>query len=433
MNYNEAVAYILNIPKFTEKNGLEHTKIFLERLGNPQKNKKILHVAGTNGKGSVCCYIQALLQAEDKSVGLFTSPHLVKMNERIHINERDISDERFVEVFQYTKRIIDQMCKDGLSHPTFFEFLFGMAMVAFHDSNVEYIVLETGLGGRLDATNAIEDPLVTIITSISMDHMDILGDSIEKIACEKAGILKPQVPVVFDGNEEISRQVIIKKARKMGLNYTEITKKNYKIKEINGKYIAFSSTNAYYEDTLWCLANIGCYQIDNAMLALETMRLLHKNSNQQLSKWKQALYKVHWAGRMEEIKPGVYIDGAHNIGAIIKFVESIQNMSPVTKGKQVLLFSAVQEKDYEKMIAYLCNHMRLDEVIITTIADSRGEKAEKLATIFQSYTDCTIIIEHTLKTAWKRANRDKGTEGRLYCLGSLYLVGMIKELITGGN
>ena len=145
------------------------------------------------------------------------------------------------------------------------------------------------------------------------------------------------------------------------------------------------------------------------------------------------MYSVHWAGRMEEIKPGVYIDGAHNIGAIIKFVESVQNISQITKGKQVLLFSAVQEKDYKKMIAYLCRHMHLDEVIITTIADIRGENAEKLATIFQKYTDSTIIIEHTFKNAWERANKEKGTEGRLYCLGSLYLVGMIKELTVGGS
>lgn len=200
MNYQESVKYILDIPKFTVKNHLTHTKEFLLRLGNPQVGRKVIHVAGTNGKGSVCAYIQALLLAEKKRTGFFSSPHLVKINERIRINGEEIDDETFLAVFQKVKTTVDEMEKDGLAHPTFFEFLFGMAMTAFAMADMEYIVLETGLGGRLDATNAIDDPVLTVITAVGMDHMEILGDTIEKIAAEKGGIIKRQVPLVFDGN-----------------------------------------------------------------------------------------------------------------------------------------------------------------------------------------------------------------------------------------
>ncbi|MFR1159637.1 MAG: bifunctional folylpolyglutamate synthase/dihydrofolate synthase, partial [Coprococcus phoceensis] len=155
MDYREAITYILEIPKFTKKNSLEHTKDFLRILGNPEKGKKIIHVAGTNGKGSVCAYMQSLLFAEKKTVGFFTSPHLVKMNERIRINGDEISDEMFLSIFNTVFAAVQRMKSEGKPHPTFFEFLFAMAMTAFADSGVEYIILETGIGGRLDATNAI--------------------------------------------------------------------------------------------------------------------------------------------------------------------------------------------------------------------------------------------------------------------------------------
>ena len=197
MTYREAEEYILSIPKFTKKNKPEHTKLFLEYLGNPQEKLKVIHVAGTNGKGSVCVYLDAMLRSEEKTVGLFTSPHLVKLNERIVINGKEISDQKFMEVFEKVMEQVGVMEKEGLPHPTFFEFLFGMAMTAFVMEQVEYAVLETGLGGRLDATNSVEHPVCTVITSIGMDHMAILGDTLEKIAAEKAGILKPGVPLLY--------------------------------------------------------------------------------------------------------------------------------------------------------------------------------------------------------------------------------------------
>lgn len=190
MKYEEVVRYIEDIPKFTKKHTLLHTREFMRRLGNPCQGRKVLHVAGTNGKGSVCAYMQAILLFEGKRVGFFTSPHLVKLNERIRINGKDIDDDTFCRIFAKVRQVAEELEKEGLEHPSYFEFLYGMGMLAFEENDAEYIVLETGLGGRLDATNSFEHPFLSVITSIGLDHTEILGDTIEKIAGEKAGIIK---------------------------------------------------------------------------------------------------------------------------------------------------------------------------------------------------------------------------------------------------
>ncbi|MEF9840224.1 MAG: folylpolyglutamate synthase/dihydrofolate synthase family protein [Lachnospiraceae bacterium] len=440
MDYREAIAYITNIPKFTAKNTLTHTEEFLRRLGNPQMNRKIIHVAGTNGKGSVCAYLQALLLAEEKRVGMFTSPHLVCMNERICIQGIAISDEAFLESFLETKRVAEEMSENGISHPTFFEFLFGMAMWTFAKEQVDYLILETGLGGRLDATNVIPSPFLTIITSISLDHRNILGDTIEKIAAEKAGIIKEGVPLIFDANEQISRDVIRQQGKIVMAPCREITNSAYEITKITDKDIAFFCTNAYYEYTTWRLSNIGCYQVMNAMLALEGIRYIISGSftckeigqkeNGHLRGWVKALEEVHWPGRMEEVLPGIYLDGAHNIDAICQFTDSIKRSSTYGKNKLIILFSAVKDKDYDEMINRLCVNIQVDTFIVTRIVDERGVEPNELATIFRTHTKGKVLEADTLEEAWKCAIREKGEDGRLYCLGSLYLVGMIKELIS---
>ena len=204
MTYQEAVNYILEIPKFTKKNDREHTRAFLRYLGDPQEHMKVLHVAGTNGKGSVCAYLDGMLRSEGKRTGLFTSPHLVKMNERIVTGGEQISDAQFCAVFEKTRKAVESMEAQGLAHPTFFEFLFGMALAAFAEAGTEYAVIETGLGGRLDATSAVEDPAVCVITSIGLDHMEYLGHTLGEIAGEKAGIIRPGVPVFYAQTAEES-------------------------------------------------------------------------------------------------------------------------------------------------------------------------------------------------------------------------------------
>ena len=168
----------------------EHTRELLSRLGNPQEGIKIIHVAGTNGKGSVCAYLNAMLLAGGKKTGLFTSPHLVRINERFQINGEDVSDEQFLDAFLKVEKAAKEYEAEGEGHPSYFETLFLMGMLIFKEAGVEYLVMETGLGGRLDATNVVEKPLACIITSISRDHTEYLGDTLEAIAGEKAGIIK---------------------------------------------------------------------------------------------------------------------------------------------------------------------------------------------------------------------------------------------------
>lgn len=427
MTYQEAITYILNIPKFTKKNKPEHTRLFLQYLGNPEKKLKVIHVAGTNGKGSVCVYLDAMLRAQGKSVGLFLSPHLIKMNERIVINGEMISDTAFVKIFEKVQETVGRMEEQGLPHPTFFEYLFGMAVTAFAEEEVEYAVLETGLGGRLDATNAVEHPICSVITSIGFDHTELLGDTLEKIAGEKAGILKAGTPVLFSEGVPESNQVIEKTAEKIGISCKKIGKNAFKSLGIQNKYIAFSCVNAYYEDITWRLYNIGIYQPENAMLALEVMRMLFQE-NGALMAWKEALEQVIWQGRMEEVLPGIYIDGAHNLSAVERFAESVSKSETRESTGNIILFSAVQDKDYEQMIACLCNRVNADLYLVTQITDKRAEDTKKLAEIFRRYTKKPVLEKSTLEDAWNYLAEYR--EGRtVYCLGSLYLAGMIKAFI----
>lgn len=430
--YEEAAAYIEEIPKFTKKHTLEHTKTFLKRLGNPAADRKIVHVAGTNGKGSVCAYLQAILMAEGKRTGFFTSPHLVSVNERIRVDNIQIDNETFLKVFRKVLKIVRQMVEDGIEHPSYFEFLFGMGMTAFAETDVEYIILETGLGGRLDATNAIDNPALVIITSISLDHTAILGDTIEKIAGEKAGIIKPGVPVFFDGSSKKAAEVIKAKAAELGVSCREVTKNAYEIQEVHRKYIAFSRRSAYDKDVIFQVPMCGCYQAMNAELALEASEYLLAGEEIHMDRWKEALAELHWEGRMERVGAHITVDGAHNPGAMEAFVESVKALDESERGEMVLLFSAVSDKKYDQMIEYLCENLDVKAYVVTQIEDERGVPAEELADVFRRYTDRPVYCKERLEDAVRTAMNERGETGEIYCLGSLYLVGMMKKLLAGG-
>ena len=430
--YEEAAAYIEEIPKFTKKHMLEHTKTFLKRLGNPAADRKIVHVAGTNGKGSVCAYLQAILMSEGKITGFFTSPHLVSVNERIRVDNIQIDNETFLKVFRKVLKIVRQMVEDGIEHPSYFEFLFGMGMTAFAETDVEYIILETGLGGRLDATNAIDNPALAIITSISLDHTAILGDTIEKIAGEKAGIIKPGVPVFFDGSSKKAAEVIKAKASELGVSCREVTKNAYEIQEVHRKYIAFSRRSAYDKDVIFQVPMCGCYQAMNAELALEASEYLLAGEEIHMDRWKEALAELHWEGRMERVGAHITVDGAHNPGAMEAFVESVKALDESERGEMVLLFSAVSDKKYDQMIEYLCENLDVKAYVVTQIEDERGVPAEELADVFRRYTDRPVYCKERLEDAVRTAMNERGETGEIYCLGSLYLVGMMKKLLAGG-
>ena len=432
VNYDEAAAYIEELPKFTKKHTLDHTREFLRRLGNPGEDRKIIHVAGTNGKGSVCAYMQAILMAEGKRTGFFTSPHLISINERIRVDNIPVDDETFLDVFCQVMEVVEEMGRDGISHPSYFEFLYGMGMKAFAAADVEYIILETGLGGRLDATNSAEHPCLTVITSISLDHMDILGDTIEKIAAEKAGIIRAGVPLIFDGNCRPAAEVIRKTAQEKDAPCREISKNAYEILEVGRKSIAFCRVNAYDKDVTWQMPVCGVYQVRNAVLALEAADYLLADKHVHEDRWHEALAAVKWQGRMEEAAPHVTIDGAHNLGAVEAFTETVRILEEGKAARPVIIFSTVADKSYEQMISYLCGNLEASAYIVTEIDDRRKLPARELGQVFERYTDKRVIVKNELRDALETA-RDIRGEAEIYCLGSLYLAGMVKKLLAGGD
>lgn len=426
MTYDEAVSYIESVPKFTKKNEASNTVELIERLGRPERNMKIIHVAGTNGKGSVCAFLSSMLVEGGKKTGLFTSPHLIKINERFQIDHVPVSDEEFLLAWEKLRTVIGEMQRDGFFHPTYFEILFALGLIIFQRQEVEYLVLETGLGGRLDATNVIEHPLAVVLTSISLDHTEILGDTIEQIAWEKAGIIKEGVPVIYDGHDGAAEKVILEKAAQMHARAIGLHPDMYEITERTHSGIAFRLNAGVYEQEEFTVPFPAGYQAANASLALLAMEEVDSEHFTSLDLRRDALSHARWQGRMEMVLPGVIVDGAHNADGIREFAKTL---SAVPEGQRiVLLFSAVVEKNYEKMIETICSTGRLSEIIVTEIHGSRIVPAETLADVFRKYTSVPVTAYEEMEKAFDCA-LEKRSGGTLYCAGSLYLVGEIKEII----
>lgn len=427
MNYEEAVAYIEETPKFTTKNKLSHTKECLKRLGNPEKKFRVIHVAGTNGKGSTCAFLTSIFREAGYSCGLFTSPHLVTINERFQINEKNIDDDTFLAAFLKVRALADELVAEGSYHPTYFEMLFLMGMVIFADAGVDYVMLETGLGGRLDATTAVEEPAACVITSISFDHMQYLGNTIREIAGEKAGIIVPGVPVIFDGNDPEAAKVIRDQAEKLGSPWFEVKREDAEIKGITSGGIDFSVKNGYYGNTVFSIPFIARYQVMNASLVLKTVEVLKQQISIPEDAVRKGLLETRWQGRMETVLPGVIVDGAHNEDGVEKFVETAEHFQkeyPLT-----LLFSAVDDKDYTDMIRTILGRIRFRHVVVTQVGGYRKVPAEELAEIFRREGCPSAQAFEDTEAAFRAALSLKGEDGMLFCVGSLYLVGEIKELL----
>ncbi len=427
MNYTEAVEYIYSIPKFTTKNKLEHTVEFMNRLGHPERQMKIIHVAGTNGKGSVCAFLSSILTLAGKRTGLFTSPHLVKINERFQINNESVTDEEFLNAYLEVDQVVKAMVAEGLPHPTYFELLYAVSMVLFREKEVEYVVLETGLGGRLDATNTVEHPIATVITSISLDHTEILGDTLEEIAFEKAGIIKPGVPVIYDAGNEAAEQVILKRAKELSSPAFPMRPSMYKVFLKSDKSIDFCLDCGYYEHTRVTVPYLADYQMMNSSLALLAIEAIDRKHEIPLKTRLLGIQKTRWQGRMETVMPGVVLDGAHNAAGIEEFVRTVQQVEG--DRRVVMLFAAVVEKNYEKMIATICQNTNLSAVVVTEIKGDRIVPAEELASVFRKYTKAPVTAISDIQEAFEEALREK-EEGMLFCAGSLYLVGELKGILA---
>lgn len=430
VNYTEAVDYIETIPKFTVKHPPEHTRELLSRLGNPQEGIKIIHVAGTNGKGSVCAYLNAMLLAGGKKTGLFTSPHLVRINERFQINGEDVSDEQFLDAFLKVEKAAKEYEAEGEGHPSYFETLFLMGMLIFQEAGVEYLVMETGLGGRLDATNVVEKPLACIITSISRDHTEYLGDTLEAIAGEKAGIIKAGVPVIYDASQPGPAAVIAAKAKEMGSPAWPMEPSFYEMKTQSRKGITFTFAYPGGEKAELAIPYVAKYQMMNASLAFYTMHILQDVHGIPENVLAEGLSKIKWPCRMEMAAPGVIIDGAHNEDGIAQFVSTAGYFAK--ENEITILFTAVADKHYHEMIGEICEGIHPSHVVATQIDGSRVVPAEVLAEDFRKAGCTDVCAEPEIGAAYEKALGRKGS-GMLFCVGSLYLAGELKAYLAKRN
>lgn len=430
--YEEILERILEIPRFTTKNTPEHTREFMKRLGNPQEEPHTIHVAGSNGKGSVCADIASVLRENGKRVGLFTSPHLVKIEERFQVDGIPCTPQEFTAAALLVQKTVDNMVSEGLPHPTFFEYIYAIGMIIFQENKVDYAVVETGLGGRLDATNCVKQPQLTVITSISLEHTELLGDTIEKIAAEKAGILKPGVPVVYDACVPEASKVIEERAISLGCARYPVNPKNIKILLNTGRKIDFSY-ESNYDVTKVSIPFGAPYQARNAAVALQAVNIISQTDEMDPIKILKGFKNVQWKGRMQEVMTGVYLDGAHNVSGIDSFLEAAACM---TNEPSLLLFSMVQEKKYLEAVKELVEKGNWEEIIITQIPNARGlnpkillEAFEKEKTVLKKKIRVRVVDD--LKEAFTIAIAKRKQEQMLFCAGSLYLIGEL-ERITGG-
>lgn len=464
--YEQAVEYLLKIPKFTSKNTLEDTALFLGKLGNPDRKLRIIHVAGTNGKGSVCAYLRSILESSGKSVCLFTSPHLVDIRERFYIKGKQINRNDFLRIFLeiYDKLNWNELEVGEGYHPTFFEYLFLMSMVSFAEHMPDYCILETGLGGRLDATNAVAEKILTIITRISQDHVEYLGHSIESIAGEKAGILKVGVPVLYLDEVDEASHIIQKNASLLQIPTEVVSKNDYLILKFNNKSIDFSYQSRYYGYIELILPTIARYQVENATLAIKAFEIIQeveernnieerndlkkrnnlkerndlKESNEiketnelkeeQISYIKKGISTSFWAGRMEEVLPDVFVDGAHNDDGIRAFIETVKEDGK--EGKRTLLFGVVADKDYIKMMTKLLESNLFHMVYGVHLRTNRSLSLIGMEDVLKIYPQVAYKLFENVTDAFEEMQKSTQEDERIYVVGSLYLVGEIKEYVN---
>lgn len=417
-NYNEAISILISQGKFHINLGLERISKLLELLGSPQDSLKVIHVAGTNGKGSTCAMLASILTESGYKTGLYTSPHLVDYTERIKINGLDISREDFARI------IFDivSLAEANNIPVTEFEILTAMAFVYFRERKTDFVILETGLGGRLDATNIIKNPLLSIITTIDFDHIDRLGNTIEKIAYEKAGIIKENIPVItLKDNNGI--EIINKTAQERSCPIFLSNYSNYKFE--NNRIITES---AEYETPL-----MGLWQLKNLSLVLKAVEFLSGHGiNISQKAVESGIEKVKWQGRFQYIKEkSLILDGAHNLSGAKLLRDSLDLYFP---GKKIIwIYSSLNTKDYESILKVI---FKAQDIAIFTKSSSKSsvepeilqEKAitnNLLSGIYSSN-----YLEEVLNLAFSLLNSENRQDNYLIVVaGSLYTVGEILSIL----
>ena len=399
-----------DLPMWGEKKtSVPEVRAFLDALGAPDRAFRVIHVAGTNGKGSVCAYLTEALRRAGYRVGTFVSPHLVDIQERILIDGKMVSSEAFRAAAETVKRQGEAEVRAGRNFPAYFEYLYYMAMLLFREAGCEVVVLETGLGGRLDATNSCA-PCLTVLTSISLDHMQYLGDTVEKIAAEKAGIIKKTVPVVYLDAVPSVADIIAAKAREM---------------QAPAYPVAPDRT-----DTRFAFLPAS-YQRENAALAAKAFQVFSEGETGDARRrtaavsFPEAVRATVWTARMQEIHPDVFLDGAHNADGVLRMAEAGAALAAKRGKKPLLLTSSVQDKELSAIAETFVKVLRPACIYLAPLHTSRGTEVHALADIYRNAGAAAVKTYGSVGEALRQARGEQAEDAILFIAGSLYLAGEI--------
>lgn len=411
MNYEESLDYIHSRNKFGIKLGLDATANLLDKIGNPHNKLKFVHIAGTNGKGSTTSYIHDILMAKGFKVGKFISPYVHSFTERIQINNREISEADLAEC---TTIVRDAIEKYNLT-PTEFEVVTAIGLLYFHRQNCDYVALEVGMGGRFDATNVIPAPLVSVITSISIDHTEYLGNTIADIAFEKCGIIKNgSKTVAYADNPEDADKVIIKTACEKNVPLTIPDKKNIKILSQN-----IDGTEFEYKCQKYHINMLGIHQVYNAVNAIEAVKLL--GIEEEFIK--KGLDITKFRGRLEIVSkdPLIIEDGSHNYSGVLTLRDALKTY--FSDKKIIVVMAMLKDKEYEKCVETLAPEV--DVFIATQANNPRRATAEELAGVASKYIK-KVYYNKDINEALNMAKSICDKESIICVCGSLYLLGDVK-------
>ena len=422
MDYEEAIEYLYNLKIYGMSLGLERIEYLLKVLGSPHKELKAIHVAGTNGKGSVCAFLSSILHSAGYKVGLFTSPHLVSFEERIQVNGKQIPKDRVCSLVERIKPIAESMSKSGkFEHPTFFEVVTAMAFRHFLEEKVDYAIMEVGLGGRLDATNVVT-PLVSVITTIALDHTHVLGKELEDVAKEKAGIIKSDIPVVT-GVEDDQILALIKKTckEKECEVYSSKEHRAYNLKGTDFEYQTFDiEVNGRRYNNLK-ISLLGEHQLKNALIAAMTLDVL-KNKGIVIKETdlRKGFEITRWPGRLEinQEKPMVILDCAHNPAGMRALRSALQELF---KGKKVtLVIGIMRDKDIPGIIKEIA--IVADNIIITKPEFERASEPDIIESEAKKYCN-NVLIKSKVEDAVQYAIKNASIDDVICITGSIFNVG----------
>ena len=411
----ECIEYIHQMAKFGKKAGLSNIKALLFELGNPQNELKYIHVAGTNGKGSVTCMLSNILNKAGYKVGMNTSPYIESFNERLQINNVPICAKKLIVHTNTVKNAVEKLNKNGI-YPIEFEVIAAIGFLYFKEEKCDYVVLECGLGGRFDATNVIESPLVSVICSLGLDHTEFLGNTLEEIAFEKAGIIKNNCPVaVYSDNESTATDVIKKRALECNCSLF-LSDNNFEIISSAINVTKFKLNNKEYEISL-----LGEHQVKNAALVICVCDIL----NIPYEAVRSGLLSSQWKCRFEVLKNEFIIDGAHNFEGIKTFVKSVEKYAE--SDENVFIIGMLNDKSFEKS-AKLISELK-GKFIVTDVPSYRQTDGTKIYESIKKYVPDAIYIKD-YKEALKKAVSLKGKSGYVLIAGSLYLAGALRMQIN---